>query len=68
MPERNRQVVLKRRPNGLPVPEDFAIVDQSLPEPGAGEVLLRGIYLSLDPPTPGPPRSARSSRAASSGR
>ena len=49
MPERNRQVVLKRRPNGLPVPEDFAIVDQSLPEPGAGEVLLRGIYLSLDP-------------------
>src|SRR5205809_2863464 len=49
MPERNRQVVLKRRPNGLPVPEDFAIVDQPLPEPGAGEVLLRGIYLSLDP-------------------
>ncbi|HYU11115.1 MAG TPA: NADP-dependent oxidoreductase [Stellaceae bacterium] len=49
MPERNRQVVLKRRPSGLPVSEDFAIVDAPLPEPGAGEVLLRGIYLSLDP-------------------
>jgi len=49
MPETNRQVLLKRRPNGMPVPEDFAIVDAPLPEPGDGEVLLRGIYLSLDP-------------------
>jgi NADPH-dependent curcumin reductase len=49
MPETNRQVLLKRRPNGMPVPEDFAIVDAALPEPGDGEVLLRGIYLSLDP-------------------
>jgi NADPH-dependent curcumin reductase CurA len=49
MPERNRQIVLKRRPNGLPVAEDFAIADAALPEPGEGEVVLRGIYLSLDP-------------------
>ena len=49
MPERNRQIVLKRRPNGMPVAEDFAIADAALPEPGAGEVVLRGIYLSLDP-------------------
>jgi NADPH-dependent curcumin reductase CurA len=49
MPELNRQVLLKRRPNGLPVPEDFAIVEGKLPEPGEGEVVLRGIYLSLDP-------------------
>ena len=49
MPERNRQIVLKRRPNGLPVPEDFAISEGALPEPKEGEVLLRGIYLSLDP-------------------
>src|SRR5205823_9194746 len=49
MPEANRQVLLQRRPNGMPVPEDFQIVDQPLPEPGAGEVVLRGIYLSLDP-------------------
>ncbi len=49
MPETNRQVLLKRRPNGMPVPEDFAIVDAKLPEPDDGQVLLRGIYLSLDP-------------------
>jgi NADPH-dependent curcumin reductase CurA len=49
MPERNRQILLKRRPNGLPVPADFEIADGPLPEPGEGEVLLRGIYLSLDP-------------------
>ena len=49
MPETNRQVLLKRRPNGMPVPEDFAVVDAPLPEPGEGQVLLRGIYLSLDP-------------------
>ncbi len=49
MPEQNRQMLLKRRPNGLPVPEDFELVENPLPEPGDGEVLLRGIYLSLDP-------------------
>jgi NADPH-dependent curcumin reductase len=49
MPETNRQVLLKRRPNGMPVADDFAIVDSALPEPGEGQVLLRGIYLSLDP-------------------
>jgi NADPH-dependent curcumin reductase CurA len=49
MPERNRQVLLKRRPDGMPTPGDFDIVDAPLPEPKAGEVLLRGIYLSLDP-------------------
>src|SRR5712672_1191777 len=49
MPERNRQVLLKRRPDGMPTPGDFGIVDAPLPEPKAGEVLLRGIYLSLDP-------------------
>ena len=49
MPETNRQILLQRRPNGMPVPEDFAIVDRPLPEPGEGQVLLRAIYLSLDP-------------------
>jgi NADPH-dependent curcumin reductase CurA len=40
MPDTNRQVLLKRRPNGMPVPEDFALVDSPLPEPGEGQVLL----------------------------
>jgi len=49
MAETNRRVLLQRRPEGMPVPEDFTIVDDPLPEPGDGQVLLRGIYLSLDP-------------------
>jgi NADPH-dependent curcumin reductase CurA len=49
MDNRNRQVLLKRRPIGAPTPDDFAIADAPLPDPGEGEVLVRGIYLSLDP-------------------
>ncbi|HTV89115.1 MAG TPA: NADP-dependent oxidoreductase [Stellaceae bacterium] len=49
MAERNAQVLLKRRPNGMPVAEDFQLADGPLPEPDEGEVVLRGIYLSLDP-------------------
>jgi NADPH-dependent curcumin reductase len=49
MPETNRQVLLRRRPNGMPAAEDFAVVDGPLPEPSEGQVLLKGIYLSLDP-------------------
>ena len=72
MPEMNQQVLLERRPNGMPVPDDFAIVGRPPSEPGEGQVLLRGIYLSLDPYCAGgsavsaltrrPPRSAMSSR------
>jgi NADPH-dependent curcumin reductase CurA len=49
MPDTNRQVLLKRRPNGMPVPDDFDIVDSPITELADGQVLLRGIYLSLDP-------------------
>jgi hypothetical protein len=44
-----RQVLLRRRPVGLPVPEDFEIVDLPAPALGDGDVLRRTIYLSLDP-------------------
>jgi len=49
MPDTNRQVLLKRRPDGMPVPDDFVIVDSQVHGPSDGQVLLRGIYLSLDP-------------------
>jgi len=32
-----------------PTPADFPITDAPLPDPAEGEVLVRGIYLSLDP-------------------
>src|ERR1700741_4121510 len=49
MDNRNRQVLLKRRPTGAPTPADFAMAGAPGPDPGGGEVLVRGIYLSLDP-------------------
>ena len=45
----NRQVLLARRPNGAPVAEDFELAQTDLPEPASGEMLLRTVYLSLDP-------------------
>ena len=49
MENRNRQVLLKRRPTGMPTTEDFDIADGPIPDPGDGEALVRGVYLSLDP-------------------
>jgi NADPH-dependent curcumin reductase len=60
MAEKNRQVLLKRRPTGKPTADDFEIAEAPLPEPGANEVLLRGIYLSLDPYMRGRLSAARS--------
>ncbi len=45
----NISVILKRRPDGHAVPEDFAIQDQPVPEPGEGELLVRQHYFSVDP-------------------
>ncbi len=60
MDNQNRQVRLKRRPTGMPQPADFDIVDAPLPDPDAGEVLVRGVYLSLDPYMRGRISAARS--------
>lgn len=49
MPTKNRQIRLARRPEGEPVPADFALAESPVPEPGDGQVLTRTIYLSLDP-------------------
>lgn len=45
----NRRVVLAARPVGVPTPADFRLVEAPVPEPGPGEFLVRGIYLSVDP-------------------
>jgi NADPH-dependent curcumin reductase len=44
-----KRVVLASRPTGEPKPTDFRIEDYPVPTPGNGEVLLRTIWLSLDP-------------------
>ena len=60
MENRNRQVLLKRRPTGAPTTSDFEIAEAPLPDAGEGEVLVRGIYLSLDPYMRGRISGARS--------
>jgi NADPH-dependent curcumin reductase CurA len=45
----NRQVRLKSRPVGIPEAEHFEIVSAPIPECSDNEVLVRNIYLSVDP-------------------
>lgn len=45
----NRRIVLASRPKGAPVQDNFRLEELAAPVPGEGEVLLRSIYLSLDP-------------------
>jgi NADPH-dependent curcumin reductase CurA len=45
----NRQVLLKSRPTGIPQAENFEIVTTNVPELGDGEVLVRNIFLSVEP-------------------
>jgi NADPH-dependent curcumin reductase CurA len=45
----NRRIVLAGRPRGLPAPQDFRLERAPVPTPGEGQVLLRTLYLSLDP-------------------
>lgn len=44
-----RSVVLKKRPTGEPGPEHFEVISAPVPQPGAGQVLTRTIWLSIDP-------------------
>ncbi|MDN3611924.1 NADP-dependent oxidoreductase [Vibrio ostreicida] len=45
----NRRIVLASRPNGAPNAENFRLETSQKPVPNQGEVLLRSVYLSLDP-------------------
>ena len=49
----NRQITLASRPVGIPKVSDFNLVYSPLPSVAAGDVLVRSIYLSLDPWTRG---------------
>lgn len=43
------QVRLKRRPVGMPSPDDFEVATVDVPEPGAGEVQVVNLCMSVDP-------------------
>ncbi|HEY3917514.1 MAG TPA: NADP-dependent oxidoreductase [Stellaceae bacterium] len=61
MTETNQRFLLAERPEGRAVREsDFRLDTRPLPEPGDGQVLLRTLYLSLDPYMRGRMSAARS--------
>ena len=45
----NRQIVLNSRPIGVPTAANFKLKEGTVPMPSDGQVLLRTLYLSLDP-------------------
>ena len=45
----NRRIVLASRPVGVPTAENFRLEEEPAPEPRHGEVLVRALWLSLDP-------------------
>ena len=45
----NRQIHLIKRPKGLPNLDNFTLHVSSIPQVQKGEVLVRSLYLSVDP-------------------
>jgi NADPH-dependent curcumin reductase CurA len=49
MPHPSREIHLAARPQGEPTPEGFRLVETELADPGPGEVLVRNLWMSVDP-------------------
>lgn len=47
-PATQRQVVLRRRPQGLVEPDDVELIEAPVPEPDEGEALVRTTYVGID--------------------
>jgi len=45
----SREVHLKSRPHGVPRKDNFALLTVEVPEPGPGQILLRNVWMSVDP-------------------
>ena len=60
MTRTNTRILLASRPNGEPTAANFAVDEAPVPTPGEGQVLLKVLYLSLDPYMRGRMSSAKS--------
>ena len=49
MSQSAKRIVLASRPVGEPKPDNFRLEDYPVPVPGEGQILLRTVWLSLDP-------------------
>ena len=47
--EMNRQILLASRPEGMIKESDFSFQEAPIPEPGENQILVKNLYLSLDP-------------------
>lgn len=45
----SKEIRLAARPVGMPKPSDFELAETAVPEPGDGEVVIRNIWMSVDP-------------------
>jgi NADPH-dependent curcumin reductase CurA len=45
----NREIRLAARPSGFPKDSDFELAETPIPEPADGEILVRNVYMSVDP-------------------
>lgn len=46
---RNKTILLRNRPTGKPSPDDFEFKEEKQPVAGEGELLVKSIYISVDP-------------------
>lgn len=46
---KSREVRLKEWPTGLPSPDDFQTIDTEIPDPVEGQLLVRNLFMSVDP-------------------
>jgi NADPH-dependent curcumin reductase CurA len=59
-PRTQREIHLAARPRGAPRPSDFELVETPVPEPAEGQILVRNVYLSVDPYMRGRMRDVKS--------
>lgn len=64
MSKMNKQIVLKSRPEGEPTEDNFGVVETPIPTPGDGQILVKVIYMSLDPYMRGRMSAAKSYSAS----
>lgn len=49
IPTTTREIQLASRPHGRPVPENFRLAESALPDLQDGQVLVRNLFISVDP-------------------
>jgi NADPH-dependent curcumin reductase CurA len=49
MADVNHEIHLRSRPTGMPTAANFELVETPIPRPGPGQLLVRNIWMSVDP-------------------